>query len=120
MIRFFRNVTTAAAIALAVTVTAGCSQPPPAQSQAQPAQRGARFGKMLATLNLSDAQKSEIRSIMASARKANESVTDLQVKRANMRAAFAKVQTVLTPAQHAQLEAEIQQARTDGDGANHS
>jgi Spy/CpxP family protein refolding chaperone len=75
---------------------------------------------MLMSLNLSDAQRSEIRSIMASARKENESVTDLQAKRANMRAAMAKVQTVLTPAQHAQLEAEIQQSRADQDSASHS
>jgi Spy/CpxP family protein refolding chaperone len=70
--------------------------------------RGNRMGKMLMSLNLSDAQKTQIRAIIADARKQNQSVTDRDQKRANMKAAYAKVETVLTPAQRTELHAKME------------
>ncbi len=64
-----------------------------------------RFGQMLEKLGLSDAQKSQIRGIMKSARDQNQNVTDPAQRRANMRAAFQKIQGVLTPEQRAKLQA---------------
>jgi Spy/CpxP family protein refolding chaperone len=65
---------------------------------------GKRFGEMLAKLGLSDAQKAQIKGIMKSARDQNQNVTDPEQRRANFRAAFAKVETVLTPAQRDKLK----------------
>jgi Spy/CpxP family protein refolding chaperone len=82
-----------------------------------PGAHGNRMGKMLMLLNLTDAQKTQIRAIIADARKQNENVTDRDQKRANMKAAYAKVETVLTPAQrtelHAKMEAMRQQQQQD-------
>lgn len=69
--------------------------------------RGRRFGKILMSLGLSDGQKSQIREIMKAARAQNQNLTDPQQKRANMRAALAKVETVLTPAQRDQLHKQM-------------
>jgi Spy/CpxP family protein refolding chaperone len=85
-----------------------------------PAQRGQRFGQMLLTLNLSDDQKAKIRAIIQTARDQNKNVTDRDTRRANMHAAFAKVQTVLTPGQQKKLQAEMQAAKAQRDAAAHS
>jgi Spy/CpxP family protein refolding chaperone len=95
----------------------------PVLAQAAPpagGQHGQRFGQMLMTLDLSDAQKSQIRGIIASARQQNENVTDPQVKRANMRAAYAKVRAVLTAPQQAKLKSEMEAARAQRESADHS
>ncbi len=88
-----------------------------AQDQASPAPamppgggRG-RMGKALMSLNLSDAQKTQIRGIMADVRKQNESVTDRDQKRANYKAAMTKVEAVLTPAQRTELHAKMDAMR---------
>jgi Spy/CpxP family protein refolding chaperone len=77
---------------------------------------GHRMGEMLMSLNLSDAQKTQIRAIMADARKQNENVTDRQQRRGNMKAAMAKVDTVLTPAQRTELHAKMDAARRQTQG----
>jgi Spy/CpxP family protein refolding chaperone len=132
MTRLIRSLTAAAAVALTVagfaavdiahgTLPAASAQDAPAAG-APPAgaQRGQRFGQMLLGLNLSDAQKTEIRQIIATARAQNQSVTDPQVKRSNMRAAYAKVQTVLTPAQRAKLQSEMAATRAQRQQTDHS
>jgi Spy/CpxP family protein refolding chaperone len=127
MTRFIRSLTAAAAVALTVAgltaadIAHGTLAPAAAQD-APPAggQRGARFGKMLLGLDLTDAQKTQIRSIMASARQQNENVTDPQVKRANYKAALAKVQTVLTPSQRTKLQSEMAAARAQRQSTDHS
>jgi Spy/CpxP family protein refolding chaperone len=81
---------------------------------------GQRFGQMLMTLNLSDAQKGQIRGIIASARQQNQSVSDPQTKRSNMRAAYAKVRDILTPAQRAKLESEMAAAKAQRQSTDHS
>jgi Spy/CpxP family protein refolding chaperone len=65
-----------------------------------------RFAKMLMSLNLSDDQKNQIRSIMAAARAKAKTLTDIQAKRDTMRGAFSQIETVLTPAQRTKLHAE--------------
>ncbi len=74
-------------------------------------QRGRRFGQMLLSLNLSDDQKAKIKSIMADARAKGKALADRDAKRANMRAAFAKIDTVLTPPQRTKLHAQMEAAR---------
>jgi Spy/CpxP family protein refolding chaperone len=93
--------------ALADDATSG----PPAGGQ-----HGHRMGEMLMSLNLSDAQKTQIRAIMAEARKQNENVTDREQRRSNMKAAMAKVDTVLTPAQRTELHAKMDAARRQTQG----
>jgi Spy/CpxP family protein refolding chaperone len=116
---------TAACLAVLLLAT-GCSGKPAdvAQSsaQAQPAgtagapgsagARGnARFGKVLQRLDLSDTQKEQIRTIMKDARTQARGTTDTGQRRAAMRAAFAKVQDVLTPAQRDAFKAKMQELR---------
>jgi Spy/CpxP family protein refolding chaperone len=68
---------------------------------------GNRMGKILMSLNLTDAQKTQIRSIMADTRKQNQNVTDREQRRANFKAAYAKIDDVLTPAQRTQFHAKM-------------
>ena len=65
-----------------------------------------RFAKMLMSLNLSDDQKNQIRSIMADARAKSKTLTDPQDKRKTMFGAFQNIEAVLTPAQKTKLDAE--------------
>lgn len=81
-------------------------------------QRG-HMGKILMSLNLSDAQKTQIRSIMADTRKQNENVTDRDQRRANYKAAMSKVEAVLTPAQRTELHTKMDAMRQQSD-APHS
>lgn len=107
-----------AASVLAAGGLVACSAPHTADNQvgaqagAAGAQRGgARFGQLLLSLNLSDDQKSQIRSIMAAARQHNQGITDPQQRRENLRNAFAKIRSVLTPEQQAKLAADTKAAQ---------
>jgi Spy/CpxP family protein refolding chaperone len=131
MNRFVRSLAAAAAVALTVAgfsaLDVGRGSVPVASAQAapggpgQPGQRGGRrFGEMLLSLNLNDAQKAKIRDIMAQARAKNASLPDRDAMRANMRAAFAKVQTVLNPHQLAKLKSEFAAARAQRAAQSHS
>jgi Spy/CpxP family protein refolding chaperone len=95
------------------SVPAALAQDQPSGAQPTAGGHGNRMGKMLMSLNLNDAQKTQIRSIIADARKQNQSVTDRDQKRANMKAAYAKVETVLTPAQRNELHAKMAAMRQD-------
>ncbi len=118
MMRFFPVLTAAAALALTVSAfTLGdlaLGRIAPASAQAAPAPGGAqgyakgrrRFAKMLLSLNLSDGQKNQIRSIMADARAKSKTLTDPQDKRKAMFGAFKNIEAVLTPAQKTKLHAE--------------
>jgi Spy/CpxP family protein refolding chaperone len=64
------------------------------------------FAKMLLSLDLSDGQKNQIRAMMSDARAKMKTLTDQQAKRDTMKAAFAKIETVLTPAQATKLKDE--------------
>jgi Spy/CpxP family protein refolding chaperone len=101
----------------------------PAAAQSAPAPQGApgggqgrqRFAKMLMSLDLSDDQKTRIRSIMADARAKARTLTDVQAKRDTMRAAYTQIETLLTPAQQTKLRAERDAAKAQRAGeAGHS
>jgi Spy/CpxP family protein refolding chaperone len=70
-----------------------------------------RLGKALMGLGLSDQQKQQIRDIMKDARAKSQGVTDRTQRRTMMRAAFAKIETVLTPAQRDDLHKQMQAMR---------
>jgi len=82
-----------------------------AASGESPANGRHRMAEALASLGLSDAQKSQIREIMSDARK-NSANADPMTRRANYRAAIAKIDTVLTPDQRTKLHAKIAQMRS--------
>jgi Spy/CpxP family protein refolding chaperone len=75
-----------------------------------------RMAQALASLGLSDDQKSQIRAIMGAARKESAGA-DPATRRANYKAAIAKIDSVLTPDQltkwHAKL-AEMRKERQPG------
>lgn len=91
--------------------------PSPAAPGAAGTRRGnARFGQVLQSLGLSDDQKAQIRKIMADARSQARTETDPDARRATMRAAFQKIQDVLTPAQRDAFKAKMQAARNANGG----
>jgi Spy/CpxP family protein refolding chaperone len=96
---------------LAGSVPAASAQDQPSGGPQPNGPHGNRMGKILMSLNLNDDQKTQIRAIIADARKQNANVTDRDQKRANMKAAYAKVDTVLTPAQRTQLHAKLDAMR---------
>ena len=128
MNRFIRSIAAVVTVALSLAaftagdVALGTTTPVMAQDTpgAGAPQRGQRMGKMLLSLNLSDAQKAQIKSIMADARAKSKTLTDRDAKRANMRAAFAKIDTVLTPPQRTKFHAQMEAARAqrEGNGAH--
>ena len=105
---------TAAAISTG-TVAAAFAQDQPGGAPPAAA-HGRRMGQLLMSLGLSDQQKSQIRAIIADAHKQNANVTDPDTRHANMRAAYKKVDAVLTPAQRTELQAKrdaMRQANPD-------
>jgi Spy/CpxP family protein refolding chaperone len=118
MMRFFPALTAMAAVVLTLSAfTLGdlaLGRITPASAQAAPGPGGGQghgkgrqqFAKMLMTLDLSDSQKGQIRSIMSDARAKSKTLTDPQDKRKTMFAAFQNIEAVLTPAQKTKLDAE--------------
>jgi len=77
---------------------------------------GRGMGKILQALGLSDAQKSQIRTIMADVKKKNAGLdrtdpANRATMRANMQAAYAQIDAVLTPAQRDQFHAKLKAMR---------
>ena len=128
MKRHLINAASALALAATVLIAAGCSaqhsdsstdstgagagaSTGAASSAANPGggspQTRGRMGQILMSLNLTDDQKAKIKQIMAQTRKENENITDRAVKRANFRAAYQRVQEVLTPDQQTQFKAKM-------------
>jgi Spy/CpxP family protein refolding chaperone len=109
-------------IVLLATLATACSRPASTTdaTNVQPGAAGAmsqggaarthRFAKILETLNLSDAQKDKIRAIMADAR-AKSKDADPETRKANFKAAFAQIDTILSPDQRTQLHAKLQSMR---------
>lgn len=79
-----------------------------------PAQGHRRFGQILLSLNLSDQEKAQIRAIVQSARRQSQNA-DRETRRANMQAAFKKIDGLLTPAQRRQLHAKLDALRKEHD-----
>ena len=77
-----------------------------------PANGRHRMAQALASLGLSDSQKTQIRDIMSDARK-NSTGADPATRRANFQAAIAKIDTVLTPDQRTKLHAKLAQMRSE-------
>jgi Spy/CpxP family protein refolding chaperone len=107
---------TVASIALGTVPAALADDAPSGPPAGGP--HGHRMGQMLMSLNLSDDQKQRISAIMADARKQNADVTDRDQRRANMKAAIAKVDTVLTPAQRTEWHAKMEAARQQTQGSH--
>ena len=61
----------------------------------------------LRSLNLSDAQRAQIRDTVRQTRTANQNA-DPQTRRSNMQAMRQQVEAILTPAQRAQFHAAMQ------------
>jgi len=108
---------TSAGIALG-TLPAASAQDQPAAGPPPAAARG-RMAKILMSLNLTDAQKSQIRAIRDETMKANANVTDRDQRKANYTAMRTKVEAVLTPAQRAAFKAKMEAMRQQ-DQAPHS
>jgi Spy/CpxP family protein refolding chaperone len=70
------------------------------------------MAQALMSVNLTDAQKAQIRDIMAAAR-AQSAGVDQVTRRANYRAAMAKIDTVLTPEQRTALHAKLAELRKE-------
>jgi Spy/CpxP family protein refolding chaperone len=70
------------------------------------------MAQALMGLGLTDAQKSQIRDIMSAARKDNANA-DPATRRANYKAAFEKIDTILTPEQRTQLHAKLAELRKE-------
>jgi Spy/CpxP family protein refolding chaperone len=68
------------------------------------------MAQALMGLGLSDAQKTQIRDIMSAARAQNAGA-DADTRRANMKAAMAKIDTILTPDQRTKLHAKLAELR---------
>jgi len=93
----------------AASTQSNAAAPGSAAQGGQPAGNpGARrhFAQALMSLNLSDAQKTQIREIMTAAR-AQAKTQDPDTRRATMRAAFTKVEAILTPEQRTQFQAKL-------------
>jgi Spy/CpxP family protein refolding chaperone len=86
-------------------VAQDASGPPPSQGRQ-------RFGQILMSLNLSDQEKSQIKAIMQNTRQQNQNA-DRDTRRANMQAAFKKIDAILTPDQRQQLHAKLDALRKE-------
>jgi len=132
MNRFVRTLVAVAVVTLSLTAfTAGnlaLGLVAPAAAQAGPGgpqggRGNQRFGEMLLSLKppLTSDQKNRIRAIVADARARAKSLTDIQAKRDAMKAGFAKIRTVLTPPQQAEMKAQFDKSQSGGgSSANHS
>ncbi len=80
-----------------------------AMSQGGPA-RMHRFQRVLESLNLTDAQKTQIKQIMADTRAKNTDA-DPETRKSNFKDAMAKIDTVLTPEQRTEFHAKMQAMR---------
>ena len=104
------------AAGLPVAASAQVIPQPPANGPAGAQQgtphrhHGNPYMRALRSLNLSDSQKSQLRSIMQSYRQKNQGV-DRTTRRASMRQMRSDIMNVLTPSQRTQLQTRMQQMR---------
>jgi Spy/CpxP family protein refolding chaperone len=101
---------TAGTLGTAVLGTASAASAQAAPEGAPGASTG-HHGQRMGQVLLNDKQKSQIRDIMAAARKQNEGVTDRDVRRANFKKAFGQVNAVLTPDQQKQFKEKMDALR---------
>lgn len=114
-----------AAIVTALPLSASAQVIPTQQNgpSGQPAQGAPHphhvspYMRALRSLNLSDAQKAQIRSIVQSYRQKNQGV-DQATRRTNMRQMRSDIVGILTPDQQAQFRTQLQQMREQERKAN--
>jgi Spy/CpxP family protein refolding chaperone len=119
-IHFFRIAALAAA--LAIPAAALAQQAPPAPAPGAPAGmpgqpgmhrhggHGGGFRHALQSLNLSAAQKTQVQQVLAQSRGANRNA-DPATRKANREKVRSQIEAILTPAQRAQFQTALQQAR---------
>ena len=110
--------TLSSGVAAVAGVSAGLTPAALAQAQGGPPggpQGGGRriMAQVLMSLGLTDDQKGKIRDIMSDVRKQNEGVTDPETRRANFKAGYTKIETVLTPDQLTKLHAKMDEMRKE-------
>jgi len=112
------------AFAAVLPLAASAQVVPPAQTgPAAPSQgapqrhHGSPYMRALRSVNLTDAQKSQIRSIFQSYRQKNQGV-DQTARRANAQQMRTDIMNVLTPAQRTQFQQTVQQMRQQYQNAN--
>ena len=126
---FISRLFAAAALAATLVVPAAAfaqqapAAPMPAMSPMPGHHHTGRRGgwrRMLATLDLSAAQKQQIDAAFAQSKAANQNVTDPATRKANRDKLHAQIEAVLTPAQRTKLQGEVQRAHQghgrDGNG----
>ena len=116
-----RSFLSAAALAVALAVPAGAfaqttaapASPAPAAAPGGHHHHGSRLKAALATLGLSDQQKSQIDQIFAQAKQTREADrnADPATKRADAQKIRAQIDAVLTPAQRTQLQSTLRAER---------
>src|SRR5215469_2445885 len=113
LIRGIALVAFAAGLPLAASAQ-GVPPPPQNGPAGQPPQGAHRHGnpymRALRSLNLSDSQKTQIRSIVQNYRQKDQGV-DLATRRSNGEQMRTEIMNVLTPAQRTQLQQTMQQMR---------
>ncbi len=114
----FAAITLSSGVAGVAGVSTGVTPAALAQAQGGPPggpQGGGRhvMAQALMSLGLSDDQKGKIRDIMGDVRKQNEGVTDPDARRANYKAGYAKIETVLTPDQRTKFHAKLDEMRKE-------
>jgi Spy/CpxP family protein refolding chaperone len=111
--------TLSSGVAAVAGVSAGLTPAALAQAQGGPPPGGPQGGgrrimaQVLMSLGLTDDQKGKIRGIMSDVKKQNEGVTDPETRRANYKAGYAKIETVLTPDQLSKFHAKMDQMRKE-------
>lgn len=119
MIHFPRFVAALSVAAMLVAPAAAFAQAAPgavpSPGAAAPAHKhyhGSPYLHALRSLDLSDSQRQQIRSLMQAARSSAAATTDRATRRANAQKLRAQIDQVLTPAQRTQLQSALQNART--------
>jgi Spy/CpxP family protein refolding chaperone len=115
LIRGFLLTALVAAFPLAVAAQVVPDNPPASAPNGPAAQPGVRphvtpYMRALRGLNLSDAQRSQIRGIMQSYRQKNQGL-DRTTRRANIRQMRHEILAVLSPGQRSNLRQQMQQYR---------
>ncbi len=111
----FAAFTLSSGVAAVAGVSAGLTPAALAQAQGGPPPGAGRhmMAQALMSLGLSDDQKGKIRDIMSDVKKQNEGVTDPETRRANYKAGYTKIETVLTPDQRTKLHAKMEEMRKE-------
>jgi Spy/CpxP family protein refolding chaperone len=107
------------AAAVMVAATAGIgpaafAQPAPAPSASAPAgqhRHGNAYMRALRSLDLSDAQKTQIRTLLVNARQNSQATTDPAARKADRERLRAQIDAVLTPEQRTKLQQTLASER---------